>query len=77
MGLGLDELVEFGGAHHLRRRCAGRHDIVVEEERMVLRIAQGGEGPSGVDTADRVLAGAEFPSPLVDAGHKESAVGTR
>ena len=40
MGLGLDELAEFGGDHHLRRRCAGRHDIVVEEELMVLRIPQ-------------------------------------
>jgi hypothetical protein len=48
--------------------CIGRDDIVVEGERMVLRIPQVGEGLSAVDTADRVLIGAEFLRQLVDAG---------
>ena len=48
--------------------CARRDDIVVEEERMLLLIPQLGEGPSAVDTVDRVSIGAEFLRQLVDAG---------
>jgi hypothetical protein len=48
--------------------CAGRDDIEIDEERTLLRIPQVDDAPSAVDSADRVLIGAEFVRQLVDAG---------